>query len=91
VLALAPARPNPFPAATTLRFTLAHAGRARLEVLDVSGQRVALLFDGTASAGEHAVRWDGRDANGLPRPAGMYFGQLSADGQRIGTKLLLVR
>jgi hypothetical protein len=91
VLALAPARPNPFPGATTLRFTLAHAGRARLEVLDVSGQRVALLFDGTASAGEHAVRWDGRDANGLPRPAGMYFGQLSADGQRIGTKLLLVR
>jgi hypothetical protein len=90
-LALAPARPNPFVGTTTLRFTLAHEGRATLEVLDVSGQRVATLFDGTASAGEHTVRWDGRDANGMLRAAGMYFGQLSADGRRVGTKLLLVR
>ncbi len=90
-LALAPARPNPFVGATTLRFTLAHEGGVRLEVLDVCGQRVASLFDGTASAGEHSVRWDGCDANGAPRAAGMYFGRLSADGRRVGTKLLLVR
>ncbi len=90
ILALAPARPNPFFGATTLRFTLAHEGRVTLEMLDLAGQRVASLYDGTASAGDHIVRWDGRDANGVRRAAGMYFAQLSAHGQRVGTKLLFV-
>ena len=90
-LALAPARPNPFVASTTLRFTLAQAGRVSLDVLDLAGQRVASLYDGAADAGAHSVRWDGRDASGARRAAGMYFVRLSTGGQRVTRKLLLVR
>lgn len=90
-LALSPARPNPFLGTTTLRFTLAHAGRVTLEVLDLAGQRVASLYDGSADAGAHTVRWDGHDAQGVRHATGVYFARLSADGVRVTRKLLLVR
>jgi hypothetical protein len=90
-LALAPARPNPFLGVTTLRFTLAHEGHVTLEVLDLAGTRVATLVDGVAAAGGHVARWDGRDASGARRAAGVYFARLSAAGQRVSAKLLLVR
>ena len=90
-LALSPARPNPFVAATTLRFTLAHEDRVTLEVLDLAGQRVASLYDGVAGAGEHAVRWDGHDARGVRCATGVYFARLSASGRRVTRRLLLVR
>jgi hypothetical protein len=90
-VALAPARPNPFVAATTLRFTLAHEHHVSLEVLDLSGQRVVTLYDGTAGAGEHVVGWGGRDAQGGRRAAGIYFARLSAGGASVTRKLLLIR
>src|SRR5439155_22682490 len=37
------AAPNPFRDSTTLRFGLAHAARAQIDVLDVSGRRVRAL------------------------------------------------
>ena len=83
--------PNPFTAGTQLRFDLAEAGRATLEVLDVAGQRVASLWSGEATAGRHTVRWDGLDDRGARRPAGMYFARLAAGGQVRTRKLLLVR
>lgn len=90
-LALATARPNPFTRSTLLRFTLAHEARATLEVLDLAGQRVVTLHAGETAAGEHAVRWDGRDAGGARRSPGVYFVRLSARGQSVARKLLLVR
>jgi hypothetical protein len=84
-------QPNPFAAGTTLRFTLAHAQPVTLEVVDVTGQRVATLWSGEACAGEHVLRWDGRDTAGALRPAGMYFARLAAGGNVQARKLLLVR
>ena len=90
-VALSPARPNPFVAATTLRFSLAHAQHVTLEVLDLAGQRVASLYAGMAGAGEHVVRWDGRDAAGARRGAGVYFARISAGGASLTRELLLLR
>ena len=83
-LALSPARPNPFTRGTVLRWTLAHEARVRLEVLDLAGQRVALIERGTFPAGEHASAWDGRDARGARRAAGVYFVRLS-DGAHVAS------
>ncbi len=90
-VALSAARPNPFVAATTLRFTLAHERHVTLDVLDLAGQRVATLYDGTAGAGEHIARWDGRDAQGVRRAAGIYFARISPGGATATRKLLLIR
>lgn len=68
--------PNPARAAVECRFALAKAGRARLEVLDAQGRRVALVLDRDLPAGETPASWDGRGALGGRVPAGIYFMRL---------------
>jgi hypothetical protein len=94
--ALAPASllesaPNPFRAWTEIRYALARGGRARLELHDVSGRLVTVLLDGSATAGSHAVTWDGRDSHGREAAPGVYFARLSAGGGTITAKVLRVR
>lgn len=74
------AGPDPWRSTTTVEFTLAAPGPARLEVLDVFGRRLATLADGGLAAGRHVVRWDGRDRFGRQVPAGAYFLRLDAGG-----------
>jgi hypothetical protein len=65
----------PVPARTgaAVPFSLAAAGEARVEVLDIGGRIVARLAQGAFAAGPHTVRWEGRDATGRAAPAGIYF------------------
>jgi hypothetical protein len=55
--ALLPNHPNPFNTGTTIPFDLSERSRVRLEVVDVSGRTVAILAEGSYSAGRHAIRW----------------------------------
>ena len=80
------AAPNPFAESTTIRFTLAEAGRARLSVWDVSGQQIALLADGARAAGEHEVTFE---AGALP--SGLYFARLQTPHGADTFKLTLTR
>ncbi|MBI5171010.1 MAG: hypothetical protein HZA61_16105 [Candidatus Eisenbacteria bacterium] len=53
-------------------WSLPHAQHARVEVLDVSGRRVATLFDGEAPAGGMRETWSGREAQ-----PGLYWARLT--------------
>jgi hypothetical protein len=88
---LLPAAPNPFNPMTTLRFRLAAAGRVRLAVYDPRGRLVRVLAGGPHAAGEHVVRWNGRDHSGRGVAAGSYLAVLEADGKRHVTAMALVR
>lgn len=68
--------PNPFAAATAIRFDLAATGPVRVAVHDVTGRRVRTLASGTFSPGAHEVRWDGLDDARRPAPNGTYFVRL---------------
>jgi hypothetical protein len=83
--------PNPFGQETAVRFNLARERHARLEVVDVTGRRVALLADRVLAAGPHTFPWDGRNAGGAPVAAGMYFVRLVADGESSARPLIRVR
>jgi hypothetical protein len=74
---LEPGRPNPFRTVTALRFGMQRAGSARLEIVNVAGQRVILLADGPLSAGLHVAHWNGVDAHGRQAGAGVYFARLT--------------
>lgn len=66
---------------TRLRFSVPRAGHAKVEVLDIAGRAVATLYEGAAAAGEHEVRWDGRDASGHGVAPGVYLARvLTGDG-----------
>jgi hypothetical protein len=89
-LALA-AAPNPFNPSTTLRFTLPGASAVHLAVYDASGRRVRTLQTGVLTAGEHLVRWDGRDDRGASAASGTYSVRLEAAGAARTVKLILVK
>jgi len=91
VFAFQPARPNPSSGAMTLRFSLARAGQARLEVLDLAGRRTRLLSDGVFGAGPHERVWDGRDDHGAPAPVGLYWARIACDGGSAVQRLVRVR
>jgi hypothetical protein len=85
MLRLMAPRPNPSRGMTTLPFSIPHAARVHLEILDLAGRRVALLVDHELPAGEHLARWDGRDSSGRPCAPGVCFARLS-DGMRSVTR-----
>lgn len=90
VFSLLAARPNPFRADCALAFTLPRAERATLAVFEVTGRRVATLFDSVAERGHHDVSWDGRDAHGSAVGAGVYFVRLEAGGESRTMKVVRI-
>ncbi len=88
---LAPAMPNPFRAATVLRFTLTRSGSAQLDVFSVDGRRVRELVRGSRAAGENFVTWDGRDETGQAVAPGVYVARLIVGDQVRTTRMQLVR
>jgi hypothetical protein len=85
------ASPNPFNPSTRIPFELPAEMRVRLVVHDIHGRRVRTLVDGELSAGEHVVRWDGRDATGRGVGSGAYFLRLETGTQVETGRLVLVR
>lgn len=84
--------PNPFNPQTTIPFAVPAIADVRLEVFDILGQRVAVLWDGELEAGEHRLHWDGRDEKGGMLGSGVYLYRLQLPQGGIQIKrMLLVR
>ena len=89
--------PNPFSASTTLRFELPEPSRVTLTIYDVTGREVANLVDGAVDPGYHVATWSGRNRDGYPASAGVYFARIVATplrgsgGLRSDRRIILVR
>ncbi len=88
---LLPNAPNPFNSQTVLSYFLLKPSPVRLEVFALSGQRVAVLHQGSQQAGYHRLHWDGRDAAGHPVASGAYLYRLATDEAVLTRKLILLR
>lgn len=85
-------RPNPFGANATLSFLLASGEHARLEILDLRGRRVRLVWEGVGTGGPQAAIWDGRTEEDYEAPTGIYFAYLEGEGgRRSQQKMILAR
>lgn len=78
--------PNPFNPTTSIPFTLKREGRARLEIIDVLGRTVAVVFDRQYKAGSHRVVWDATNF-----AAGLYFYRLTTPEFTAINKMLYVK
>ena len=78
--------PNPFNPSTTLRFGLPEAASVRVEVYNVTGQRVASMEQGALTAGFHTVQFK---AGRLP--SGMYYYKITAGTHTAVKKMILVK
>ncbi|MCB9366690.1 MAG: S8 family peptidase [Calditrichaeota bacterium] len=78
--------PNPFNPTTDLKFELASATHATLNVYDIQGRLVSELVNGMVQAGSHTVQFDG---SGLA--SGVYFARLATPGFAQSVKMVLLK
>ncbi len=72
--------PNPLNPETNIQFTLPDNGMVNLSIYSITGQKVRTLFSDYTTAGNHYLKWDGKDENGQSVSSGIYFARL-----RMGT------
>ncbi len=83
--------PNPFNASTSVYFNIARAESVTLDIYDVRGRLVRRLWEGPLTAGEHQMRWDGRDDGGFAAATGVYLSWLQSAKETHVQKMLLLR
>jgi choice-of-anchor B domain-containing protein len=83
--------PNPFNASTRIRFEIAAAGPARLQLFDVRGRLVRTLVSAPLAAGVHERGWDGRDDRGIAVASGAYLARLQSGDVTVTRRLQLVK
>lgn len=78
--------PNPFNPQTTIQYILPETAAVRLAVFDALGRRVALLAEGSQSAGQYTVTFDAQEL-----PSGVYFYRLTAGSFVQMKKMILLK
>ena len=87
------AYPNPFNPTTTIRYSIASAGRVSLRIYNAAGQLVRTLVDEdqVPAAEGLSVIWDGRNNGGQDVASGVYFYRFVAKEFSDTKKMVLLR
>jgi len=85
--------PNPFNPNTVMRFYNPEPRRVEmtLEVFNILGQKVRVLYDDAANPGWNRGEWDGCDESGHSVASGIYFYRLRAEDFSYTRKMVLLR
>jgi len=67
--------PNPFNTSTTIKFRLNISNRIKIEIFDLSGRLVTVLWNGRLTTGQHTLQWT--PAGDLS--SGIYFYRITGD------------
>jgi hypothetical protein len=78
--------PNPFNPTTQIKYSLPKDDDINISIYNLLGQMVVTLLDGKQKAGEHSIRWDGRDF-----PSGVYFARLVSGGKAENIRMVLIK
>ena len=84
--------PNPFSGTTTVEYHLPEESSVRIEIFNITGQRIKLLIDnGQMQAGTWNSIWDGTDESDQAVAAGVYIIRFQADGYTETSKVVLIK
>lgn len=78
-------------ATALITYQIPKAGETRIEVLDVTGRRVALLEDQYLQAGSYSITWDVTDAFNRRIAKGVYFVHMVSGKFALSKKLVIVK
>lgn len=82
--------PNPFNPATFIRYELAETSFVQLVIYNTLGEAVRTLVKEERSAGNYAIRWDGKNDDSIPVVSGTYFYTLKIYGEPAVSKQMLM-
>ena len=77
--------PNPFNPSTNIKFDIPSSSSVKIVVYNSLGKEEATLVNEKLNTGSYEVSWDG-----VNYPSGVYFYRLSADGNVVDTKKMLL-
>jgi uncharacterized protein (DUF362 family) len=85
--------PNPFNARTVIPYHIGgqEAVPVQIDLFNIRGQRVRILFHDEREPGDYRAVWDGRDQHGVAVASGLYLCRLRAAGHEARAKISLVR
>lgn len=83
--------PNPFNPRTAVGFVVPSQGHVQLAVYDLRGRLTRVLVAEHRAAGNHTATWDGRDAEDRRVASGTYFCRLTAAGESVVSKMVMVQ
>ncbi len=84
-------KPNPSPGRALAEFEWPRHGEGRVGVYDLDGRLVRQVAAADFLPGFHSLEWDGRDQEGQPAAAGIYFLRVEGAGVAATTKIALIR
>jgi endonuclease/exonuclease/phosphatase family metal-dependent hydrolase len=83
---LYPSYPNPFNPKTTISVSIANAALIKLNIYDVNGRLVDILYNSVIAPGHYQLAWHATN-----KPSGIYFVLLESAGQIKTQKLVLMK
>jgi FlgD Ig-like domain len=83
--------PNPFNSTTSIKYRIYQPGLVDISVYSVEGKKVCTLFKGRQFSGEHELRWNGMDSDGIAVSSGLYLIQVFSRGSFQVRKALYVK
>ena len=83
--------PNPFNPSTVISFQVFERSSIRLDIMNILGERVALLMEEIVSPGHHSVVWQGINDEGIQVPSGVYFYRLETKSGIQTRKMLRIK
>ncbi len=86
-------RPNPFNPVTEIAYNIpgGDGGRVTLSIYAIDGSLVTTLVDELRDAGPGTATWDGLDARGRRVASGVYLYRISAAGETVARKMVLLK
>jgi len=83
--------PNPFNPNTHIKFQLPRQEKIKIEIYNISGQRVRTLVNREYAAGRYQIEWNGMNDAGAPVATGMYVCRLAAGDFRKSIKMIFLK
>ncbi len=83
--------PNPFNPETTIKFSMPSAGFVSLKVYNILGQEIRTLVSSDFKAGNHSVRWNGKDNSGNSVASGIYLYRLDCGNFIKTNKMIMLK
>jgi hypothetical protein len=83
--------PNPSSHSINIKIKVLQSSEMKIEVFNLIGQRVSLVFQGRVDKGDNVYRWNGNNTNGRNVSSGFYFVQILSDNKIIQNRVLLLK
>ncbi|MBC8179592.1 T9SS type A sorting domain-containing protein, partial [candidate division KSB1 bacterium] len=78
--------PNPFNPTTTIQFHLDKASEVSIDIFNINGKLVEILFSGFKHIGSHKAQW-----NASNQPSGVYFVKIQSGSKSQSQKIILLK